>query len=589
MKKLIQTLMFISITLHAAQAGAQVAEPWPFWEFNTNGDVEGWGPTGNGQVAGFEARDGNLVIDIVAVAGDAFVSSPGGPYDSTAVTGFLAKMRHSIDPTGGTARQFYFFPRGAGHNNIGWNPPAKDPLNGVVYIDLVTTPPDRWAGNLINQIRYDFSNLPTAYTVEVDWIRPEGLYIQNETFNLWDFENDKIANWNLVGDAANFNFDEQEIVDSMTFSLALTGNGTAQGLGQSIKGGADMELGSRIVVMGAINVPAGSWDADSTLTVRLRESSANGDVVSDIDLAVSETDGWVDFTTGPFAALGMLAAERIEASVEILATSAVDKVVYLDSLFVNVLDPVRTTGWPVSGVKLAAGQTIAIDGVVTPEEYLGAQAIVINANTVGAVDPHSRLSIHQALNRYAWGDTPVTDFSATYYVMWDEEALYVAVSCEDDTYQFMGPEAFAGDALQFTIGPSPYTRDSLFIPTVAPAGQDGSPVAANAFPGPFIQTDLFAHALTEFAGSVDTTTQNWTAEVKIPWDAMQADLGGVVPPQIGDTFGFNVVAIDYDLDVDGHPQVQVFSSTHASEWPWSPWPFDTNGAPTQETLTLVGQ
>ena len=46
-------------------------------------------------------------------AGEAFISSPAGPYDSTTVTGFLAKMRHSADPTGGTARQFYFFPRGA--------------------------------------------------------------------------------------------------------------------------------------------------------------------------------------------------------------------------------------------------------------------------------------------------------------------------------------------------------------------------------------------------------------------------------------------------------------------------------------------
>jgi hypothetical protein len=592
MKSTLQVLIFVPIVMIATPAVAQVAQRWPFWEFNTDGDTQGWIPTDNGQITGFDTRDGSLVVEIVATAGDAFVSSPAGPYDSTTVTGFLAKMRHSADPTGGTARQFYFFPRGAGHNWIPWEPPARDPLNGVVYVDLVTSPPDRWAG-LINSIRFDFSNLAEAYTVQINWVRPEGLYISNETFSLWDFENNKIANWELVGDTANFNFDEQEIVDSLTYSLALTGSGSPQGLAQDLKGAADMELGSRIVVMGAINIPPGSWDANSKLTVRVHESSAGDDVVSEIDLPVSETDGWVDFTTGPFTALKTPTAVRSGASVEILVASATGKVVYLDSLFVNVLDPVRTTGWPVNCVKLATGQTIAIDGVVTPEEYRGAQAIVVNADTVGGVDPHSPLSIHQTLDLDPgqWGGTPLADFSATYYVMWDDEALYVAVSCEDDIYQFVGPEAFAGDALQFTLSPSPFTRaaGSLFIPTVAPAGPDGKPVAANAFPGPFIQTDLFAHARTQVAGSVDAATQNWTVEVKIPWDALQADWGGLVPPQIGDTLGFSVLAIDYDLDRTGHPQLQVYSSTHADGWPWAPWPFSSADEPTQEVMTFVGQ
>ena len=580
------------IVATATQAGAQVVQRWPFWEFNTDGDTEGWAATGNGQITGFTTRDGKLVVEIVANAGDPYVNAPTGPCDSTAVTGFLAKMRHSTDPTGGSGRQFFLFPRGAGHEFISWDPPARDPLYGVIYVDLVTDPPERWAG-LINNIRFDFSNIAEAYTVEIDWVRPEGLYIQNETFSLWDFDNDKIAAWDLVGDPANFNFDEQDVVDSLDYSLALTGNGTAQGLSQPIKGAADMELGSRIVVMGAINVPAGSWDANSRLTVRVHEASAGEDLVSEFDVAASETDGWMDFTTGPFTSLAVPTADRSDVSVEILATSPSGSVVYLDSLFVNILDPVRTTGWPVNCVKLTDGQTIVIDGVVTPGEYAGAQAIVINADTVGGVDPHSPMSIHQTLNLYGgqWGSTPIQDFSATYYAMWDDEALYVAVSCEDDAYQFVGPEAFAGDALQFTISESPFTREvgGLFIPTVAPAGPEGIPVAGNAFAGPFIQTDLFAHAMTQAAGTVNAATQDWAAEVKIPWDALQADLGGVVPPQIGDTIGFNVLAIDYDLDQDGNPELQVFSSTHTEDWPWSPWPFGSADEPTQERLTFVGQ
>ena len=114
-------------------------------------------------------------------------------------------------------------------------------------------------------------------------------------------------------------------------------------------------------------------------------------------------------------------------------------------------------------------------------------------------------------------------------------------------------------------------------------------MAANAFPGPFIQTDLFTHAMTQVAGSVDAATQGWAVEVKIPWNALQADLGGAIPPQIGDMLGFSVLAIDYDLDRDGNPQLQIYSSTHAEDWPWAPWPFGSADEPTQETMTFIGQ
>jgi len=579
------------------------ALPWPFWEFDTPGNTEGWGATGNGQITEFTVRDGKLVIGIVAGAGDAFVNGPAGPYAADDVTGFFAKMRHSADPTGGASRQFFMFPRGATHQWIAWEPPSPDPMDGIVYVDLITDRPERWQGN-INNIRFDFSNIPDAYTVEVDWVRPEGLYIENESFEYWDFEKDGIAAWNLVGDEASFNFDEQTIVNSLQYALALTGSGSEQGLSQSVKGGADMEVDTGIFAMGAINIPADAWDADSKVTVRVREATAAGEQVSETNVAVTAANDWVEFTSDAIH-LQAEAVARTDVAVEVLVTSVAGKVVYLDTIFVNAVAPPRIAGWPVNCIKLAAGQEIVIDGIVTPEEYQGAQAMAINANTIANFeDPHMPRYLHTMQNLIGgqWAATPVGDFSATYYTMWDDTGLYVAVSCQDDDYQFAGPNPNAGDALQFTITESPNETDYgyLYIPTVAPQDASGQALAKNDFAGPFIQTDLFAHEGTQYAGFVDPATQDWMVEVKIPWAAMQGDFKGdlaqgdadndgrdVFPPLPFDTIGFNVIAIDYDLDREGNPEMQMFGSTHPGDWPWSPWPWSTPDATTQETMTFL--
>ncbi|UCE49792.1 MAG: hypothetical protein JSW47_06500, partial [Phycisphaerales bacterium] len=448
------------------------AVPWPMWEFNNDGDLEGWSRTGNGQVTRFEVTDGKLIVGIVASAGDPFINAPTGPYNADEVTGFFAKMRHSADPSGGGGRQFFMFPRGATHQFISWSPPSTDPTDGIVYVDLHTDRPERWQGQ-INNIRFDFTNIPEAYTVEIDWVRPEGLFIGNESFEYWDMIDDKIRDWDLLGDQTKFNFNEQTIVDSLQFSVALTGTGTEQGLSQTVKGGADMEVGTAIVVLGSVNIPTGAWDADSKLTVRVREKTGSGEQVAEVNVDVTAQNEWVEFVSDAIN-LQTEAAERTDAVLEIMVTSPADTVVYLDTIFVNAIAPPKTPGWPVNCVKLAAGQEIIVDGVVTAEEYQGAQTMVVNADTVWNVeDPHMPRYLHQMLNFFGgqWNATSLDDFNATYYMMWDDTALYVAVSCQDDNYRFAGPNANDGDALQFTITETTTERDYgfMYIPTIAPS------------------------------------------------------------------------------------------------------------------------
>ena len=505
------------------------AVPWPMWEFNNNGDLEDWSRTGNGQITQFEVRDGKLVVGIVASAGDAFINAPTGPYNADEVTGFFAKMYHSADPTGAGNRQFFMFPRGATHLWISWEPPATDPSDGVVYVDLTAEGVEKWQDQ-INNIRFDFGNIPEAYTVEIDWVRPEGLFIGNESFEYWDNLNDKIRDWDLIGDQTKLNFDEQTIVDSLQYSLALTGSGTEQGLSQSLKVGAEMELDTGIIVLGSVNIPTGAWDVDSKLAVRVREQTANGEQVSEVNVDVTAQNEWVEFVSDTIN-LQTEAADRTDVVLEIVVTSPADTVMYLDTIFVNAIAPPKIPGWPVNCVKLAEGQEIVIDGVVAPEEYHGAQTMEINADTVWNVeDPHTPRYLHQMLNFYGgqWNTTSLEDFSATYYMMWDDTSLYVAVSCQDDNYQFAGPNANEGDALQFTITETTTERNYgfMYIPTIAPRDASGQVLAMNALPGPFIQTDLFAHEGTQYAGSVDDATQDWMVEVKIPWAAMQGNFKG---------------------------------------------------------------
>jgi len=264
-------------------------------------------------------------------------------------------------------------------------------------------------------------------------------------------------------------------------------------------------------------------------------------------------------------------------------------------------------GWPINCVKLRTGQTITIDGVVTAAEYDGAQPVVINANTATGIDPYQPQYRHQMFGApflpNQWRDTSLDDFSAMYYVMWDDEALYVAVSVQDDSYQ--GRDRFesvnyAGDTLQFTISATPYDShtSSLYIPTIAPRTKTTGRALANRHgrSDAFIKKDLFGDPCDPavYAGSVNDETQDWMVEVKIPWRVMTGDFAGdlingdvdgnnrdVLPPQLQDQIGFNIIAADSD-EVAGRAQCQFFATTHVGAWPWK-----FVGDKTQETLAFI--
>jgi len=255
------------------------------------------------------------------------------------------------------------------------------------------------------------------------------------------------------------------------------------------------------------------------------------------------------------------------------------KLIYFVS-FILVLGLVLTNvarsddpGWPVNCVRLSPGQTITLDGVVTAQEYEGAQAVIINKQTVDAPDPYLPY-VHNA--KSAADDTPsLEDFSVTYYFMWDDEFLYVAATATDDNNQRYGTTPNHMDCLQFCLAASPQetVQSQIYIPTVAPADQNGNILAKTDFGG-FMPAQVAEQS--EISGGVNPDTQDWVIEMTIPWvnmigdfnaDLAKGDSDGngrnVFPPLFGDVVGF----VAFGIDVDSDSGYSFFYCTHNS-FPW---------------------
>ena len=472
-----------------------------------------------------------------------------------------------------------------------------------------------WTG-AIDVFSFDLpKGTPHDFQIEFDWIRLEGALIENESFEYWDLENQKIAAWTASAAYDFPDFMDPNQVNSRDYGVVVTGTGNSESITQDIRDGLDLPKGQRMLVEAALLVPA---DANgTTIAVNVSEQGTDGQWSAGTAVAVDTLDAYSVISAE--CTLALEPADRTGLRVEVAITNAAGTTVYLDDVFVNTLPELREPavdaiqGWPINCVKLSEGQTIIIDGVVTPEEYAGAQAVVINAETAYGIDPHDPIYTHSmsthrntmgkyknGINHWAW--TPLDDYNGTYYIMWDAENFYIACSVEDDSYAFKGPVPSSSDGLQFTLaetifeGEKPY----CYIPTVSPGGADGQPVAQNAFNADiYYDYDLFQHPETEYACSVNAETNDWTVELKIPFRLMVGDFKNdladsdrdgdgkdVFPPEVGDVVGFAIVVRDWDM-FDGTAYDNLAGvTTHTGFSPWQN--FGTQVQQTSQPLTFVG-
>ncbi|MFC1766614.1 hypothetical protein ACFL6U_31620 [Planctomycetota bacterium] len=581
-----------------------LAMPAWAWEFNGDANTEGWMP----HRSFIDANDGCLVVTAPATLTPVRVKSPAGPYDGNEVTGFYIKMLPSKDVSAlGGAQVTYYSGAGAG-TALAFELSGDPAQPEVVYVAGGAD----WSGQ-IDAFDVDIPGTdPDGYEMKIDYIRLEGLYLDNESFEYWDGVNDKILGWTADG---GYDFPdpvEPENVNSRAYAAVLTGTGTGQTIKQAIKGGSDMAKGQQLLLTAAFKVPAATADTKITLTI-----SENGSTEGTV-IAVDTVDAYFEGTA--LYTLQQEAADRQSLEAQITIEAPDGAAIYLDDIFVGVVaeamerNPDAQYGWSSNCVKLAEGQEITIDGIVTPEEYAGAQAIVFNADTYRAVDPYDPNVTHNPFfvtGSHEMMITPLEDYNGVYYLMWDDENFYIAHTVQDDSHANAGNAATPqrGDCMQFTLSAEPNAAEAgqNYIPTVG-VGPDGNAVAKNDFAANFgYMYDLFAPANTdpsadprvEYAGSLDNETQDWSVELKIPWYYMIGDFPGdlangdadgdgknVFPPVIGQEAGYTLLPRDWEMDETG--AVVNTNGMRATTHTWSnPWQL-LNANPTAQTLTFVG-
>lgn len=523
------------------------------WEFNTPGDAEGWSPKNDTDIIFFDVNNvevngadvGALLLDLPGGTFDPFINGPAGPYYSDDITGIAARMRFNGTesdmgkPSDGGQNTFYWFYVAGGHAN---SPQFEIPAANewfTAYIDCS----DIWS-SWVNSIRFDLPHSQNLMMVDIDWIRMYGQYIGNNAFE------EALEPWTPIGEGFSLSSDQVQTGET---ALKIEGKGIGiwHAVEQRVEGwDTSIPKGAEVTVRGSYYVPASSWVEGSLLWPRVNELQA-GTVNENVSPTPDEMqefvpvlDEWTPFEST--ITTMWEPGERGHLSVQLFSQMTEGAAMYIDDVFVDVVAQESMPAWPVNSVKLADGQEIVIDGNVSAEEYAGAQALVFNAETLNAEDPYFEDVIHAGQLDEPSTETSLEDFNATYYFMWDDEYFYAAVSVQDDNYSFVGPFPNGSDALQFVFGQTAQEVDTanMYIPTIAPDDGSGNPLAKNDFDG-WITTDIMAQA--EYASSVDTATQDWAVEVRIPWSEMQGDFeADVFPPGAGDSVGFSLLGIDYD-------------------------------------------
>jgi hypothetical protein len=510
------------------------------WEFNTPHDTEGW-PTPNAErITYFDVNDGSLLLDFPAGTFDPYFFSPVGPYYAENIEGVAVRMKWIGDEADRQKAQHavYWFPVEGGHGSRGWNVPAIDEWF-VAYINTGAF----WEG-WINNFRFDFGHYDGLVMVDIDWVRLYGEYIMNNGFT------GSLEPWvhQGAGDISAFSLaTNQKVSGDTSLGIEGLGSNSFHCVAQTVEEWDRIPKDASITLKGSYYVPANSWDGNSVLWFRIKEYDGKVENLT-ASLTTPVLDAWTPFEYTLQTVYEP--EERTTIQVQLFSKIPAGKMIYVDDVFLTVVAseqaPEQQFTWPVNCVRLADGQQITVDGQVSVAEYAGAQALVLNAETRIGADPYFEGVTHAGQLNDQSTETSLEDFNATYYFMWDDTYFYAAVSAQDDNYSFVGPNPNSSDTLQFVFGQTALeaAATNMYIPTIAPDGGTGSPVAKNDFGG-WITKDIMAQS--DYAGSVNPATQDWMVEVRIPWSAMQGDFAAdVFPPDVGDSVGFSVLGIDYD-------------------------------------------
>lgn len=181
-----------------------------------------------------------------------------------------------------------------------------------------------------------------------------------------------------------------------------------------------------------------------------------------------------------------------------------------------------------------------IDGVIDPAEWASATTVYFEVAPTGDI-------ISPSYGSYIMKTTPggVEDFSLTYYIMYDEDYLYIAADVKDDDLANYGYyPVYQGDTIIFGFNPfnDPEARfqieaAELILGPAARNYEGGDDYGAgiykkegylNSFPNAIVaSTDSGTRILVDYGtGSfVDTGDTGWMIEAALPWSDISPNAG----------------------------------------------------------------
>lgn len=317
------------------------------WEFNTDGDPEGWTASNIGDL---QVTGGTLVGHISANTNDPHITGPDGPWNAADISGVMLRAKVSTDVrsySGGAGPALYF------NREDRQSFLLPDPNEGFKTISVDLTRNATSTG-VISYIRVDLADqVPQDWSFEIDWIRLAGLHLDNESSEAWDYVNEVYPGWSTIGGELadlydpNINvWDDPDNVRSLNWSVKHIGNGAYHALTQPIKGGLDLDMGVPVTLRGALKVPEGALDNGGSIWFRIREFNGTTEKLSD-PIRVSVFDEWFEFESTLTPAY--TPQERTALDVQLYGKLTPGQFFYFDDIFVEIgtLDfPDEDQYWP---------------------------------------------------------------------------------------------------------------------------------------------------------------------------------------------------------------------------------------------------
>ena len=181
------------------------------------------------------------------------------------------------------------------------------------------------------------------------------------------------------------------------------------------------------------------------------------------------------------------------------------------------------------------------------------------------VRTREQLSVDSVSHKPGWkaGWNGPGDFSSTFFLAWDDSALYLAEVRRDDVLccmDTMSQDFMSSDALRICLsrsGAGDRLAEGDYVLAILPEGEQDQPMLRLCDYGAYRHEDF---PLDELEIAPKLLAGGWILEVKLPFAAFG------VQPKPGTTLGFQLILTDSDTPMDRHYEMTWKPKTTDNYW-----------------------